>query len=67
MEYEREQAEEHEHYWRDVDGFVPGTKQTCVCGAYRYPTVDDEEPDREPSAQQEKDWNEQYDGTSMGA
>jgi hypothetical protein len=29
----------HEHDWRDVPGFTPGTKQTCTCGAYRYPTV----------------------------
>lgn len=27
----------------------------------------DEEPDREPSAEQERSWNEQYDGTSFGA
>lgn len=27
----------------------------------------DEEPDREPSADQEKAWDEQYDGTSLGA
>ena len=27
----------------------------------------DEEPDRSPSAQQERDWDRQYDGTSSGA
>lgn len=30
----------HVHDWQDVVGFVPGTKQTCACGAYRYPTIE---------------------------
>lgn len=29
-----------DHVWRDVEGFAPGTKQTCACGAYRYPTIE---------------------------
>lgn len=31
------------------------------------PLPDDEEPDREPSAEQEQAWNEQYNGTSLGS
>jgi hypothetical protein len=59
------------HFW---SGYFYGIASWVEKDGYsmRAPSVVqlsdlDEQPNREPSAQQEKDWDQQYDGTSFGA